>query len=346
MKKPRNTRIWQLAIISLLGIVVVASAAQLRRQWVVGRLMHTRERSSGTLFRSRTEVDAWKQRYRQFCNLWLARHQRDITAELLPFLDEPGPVTLRERAARALGRLENPVVEATLAARLQQMQQNAEAVRHKQIPVHTLQLALGRLRSRHQRGAARVEAVARSVGLSIADLSLLSQRVNDPRARDHAAGSPGGEIIKEVVDLLYAMGKRGENIQPFAARLVLTPAQQVKLRAAMLPLDQEITVILDYGAQLSVVRGEDEELAEHHLVGLGPRATEHIIQRLRAFTSQRHQYGERGYVTLFRAANLTGDRRAIPLLKQLEEDPDAELRYFAQQARQALERQSSYPIFP
>lgn len=329
-----------------MGVAAVAAGfavvQRVRSDWTVGRLVRARERSS-TPFRNRAERDAWRQQYRRFCNLWLERHQRDITADLLPCLEEPGPVVLRERAARALGRLESPAAEAPLAALLQRVQRS-DRTEEEAVPIHTVELALARIRSRAQPVAARVEALARSVGLSTSDLSLLSQRVND--SRSDAAGTPGYETIEEVVDLLYSLGKRGADIHPLTERLVLSPAQQVKLKAASLPLEQEVTLLLNHLSNVSVLKGDDYVLM-HHLVGLGPIASQLLIQRLDEMWHQPSRYPQpRGHKVLFRAVALTADEEAVPVLRQFGRHPNQYISAQARIAIQDIQHQSAFPTLP
>lgn len=328
-----------------------------------------------TRHRNEAEERAWLERNWRFANLWLARKEKDIVPEIIPFLDDPDE-DLRERAAKALGRLGDVRAEAPLQQKLEQVQQiqsstNDEAGR--MVPEQTLRLALGRIRARDLKGQAKLDKVAESVDLTYAGVARLAQLIQaqykseNPDERRQAGEGQGAAVVLEFVDLLYAMGKNGENIENFEpTRLAFGPALAMKLKAATLPLEQEIQLILDYTAQ-----PKGGAFDPSYLVGLGPRATEMIVQRLADMhrTPQQYNLNTRGAVGptyLFDAAAMTGDPRVIPLLQQIVTDfkygstqwennshktlenwtPAVQVYGSAQQARGDAERKSMFPKFP
>ena len=325
---------------------------------------------------SRPTVPGYWKRRRHFDRLWAARLQRNMAADLLPFLQGPD-VDLRQRAVQGLGRLESSQAEAPLSRLLQEREKlsdeqlqmlkdrqkplkdakdgerylsdqkrfedNGKRLRQSGLPPLVLQLALGRIRSRDFKGQEKVGAFAKSIGLSWDEVIQLSEKVNNPRDR---AGeeTPGYQIMEEVVDLLYTMRKRGEDISALQRPLTLNPVQELKLQAASLPVEQEIKLILDYLAQRPAVTSDELNLTGY-LVALGVPAKEQVLQRLKDMKRQPERYlrGNHGYSIVFDTAAEMGDRRALPLLKHFERDTDRWVSSNAEQARQRLEGQPAVP---
>ena len=133
------------------------------------------------------KLPARKERAWKLYQLWLARHERDVTQEVIPFLqDEYGP--LRNSAACLLGRLENPAAEQPL----QELNYRIEVARN---------------RTRNLKGRAKVTAFANEMGLSFDQVVQLTEKLRAERLRSQGSGSKGEEIVKELVDMLYMMGK-------------------------------------------------------------------------------------------------------------------------------------------
>lgn len=226
-------------------------------------------------YRTVEERQAWLEHNWRFANLWLARNEQDIVPEIIPFLDDPDK-DLRERAAKALGRLEDVRAEEPLQQKLEQGQKThaaPDSIGAADIPSQTLKLALGRIRARDLEGKAKLNKVAESVDLTYQGVGLLAQQLGakyhsqDPSERRAASGSAAKGIVLEIVDVLYAMGKNGENIAGLKDdNLAFGPAIAMKLKAATLPLDQEIQLILDYSA-----KPKGGAFNESYLVELGPR---------------------------------------------------------------------------
>jgi hypothetical protein len=324
----------KLTVAGVLGTVLLAGVHRARSEFVVYRLTQPGPHLSHIPLPSPQERVAYARRSDQFNRIWSARSQRDVAAELIPYLQDPDEY-LRIRAARALGLLESPAAEAPLAARIKEMQPDTP---WEAVELVKLQLALGRIRARNLRGEARVTRVIQSVGLSLPDLGRVTERINGPQRSASSTGTPGYAVVQDVVELLYAMAKRGEDIRPVTARLTLTPAQQLTLQGAPMPLEQEITLFLDYLSQLSVLNG-DHRVVEERLLGLGSKAKERIIQRLDEMRRHPEQYRQPGsYAVLFRLAVETGDPRIPGLVQLFERHAHPDIRYDAEQTLKSIER--------
>jgi hypothetical protein len=289
-------------------------------------------------------------RFRRFDSIWRMRKQKNVVSEILPFLRDPFP-TLRVRAVRALGELENPAALPPLQALLERMKVEGNEYKEEGIPVVTLKLALGRITSHNIKGKSKISTVLKSVGLTWSEFLQLSQNVNGPRRSSPIdAGTPGYEIVQTIVDLLYTMGKQGEKVEVLAKEVTLTPAQRVIVKVANLPENQEIKLILDSLSSVYVVRNDDAALSQH-LVELGPSATLAILRRLEDMKQHPKKYSglepvpnypgafqqHMGYVNLFNAAIQTRDRRMIPLLSYFGQNPQEDIRKEAITARQLIE---------
>jgi len=218
-------------------------------------------------------------RGRKFERIWSERNQRNVTAELIPFLDDPLD-SLRLQAVQALSELEDPQAEAPLQALLDKIQQaksQSQRAPVAGVPEVNLRLALGRIRSRDLKGEKRITSMAQSVGLSLEELARVSQQTNS-NGGSQMPESSGDQIVESIVDTLHSMAKRGEDVSSIANRLALNPAQARKVKAASLPSDQEVTAILDYlshGARRSCVRRPSEFYPDrcHGVCAAWPAAT-------------------------------------------------------------------------
>lgn len=292
-------------------------------------------------------------RFQHFESVWKTRKEKNVVPLLVPFLSDPFPA-LRVRAVRALGELENPTAQPALQALLERIEaadKNHES-RPVDIPLVTLSLALGRIASRGMKGKAKISTVLKRVGLTWETFVQLSKKVNGTQRFGSIDGEPAGdEIVNTVVDLLYAMGKRGENAQALAKELTLTPSQKVIVEVAGLPEDQEIQVVLDHLVNVYVVTSDDTLLSQH-LARLGPKAVLALLQRLEDMKQNPKKYSglepdpsypgafleHMGYVNLFDAAVKTQDPRMIPTLKYFEQNAQGRVRTKARMMREIIER--------
>ena len=318
--------------VTLCGIVAVAGAARTlqnaRTQKQLSALLQPALQQDEVY--DPAKQPARKKRGWQLYNLWSKCSQRDkrsLASQIMPFLqDEHGK--LRESAARMLGRLEDPIATAPLQKRLQQVQKGSAHATY--VRPEVLQLALGRIEARSLRGQAKVEAVAKRAGLSWSEVKQLSQKV--VQSRSLANDTAGQRIVKEVVDVLYQMGGRGEKIQLLAQNLSLYPAQKVLLQSAELPPAKQAVVFVDYLAKLDAVTSYDGDLAEFYLMNLQPHAIQATLQKLNAMRQGTAKHGKRGYLELFRVSALVGDGRAIPLLQHFAKTSSQPMSGYARQA--------------
>lgn len=337
---------------SLVGLLAVAGVAvcvgRIHSEWKLMRLTYSVERSEGSPFHNPQERAAWHQSYRRFVNLWVDRHKRDVTREILPYLQDPVKVQ-RARAARALGRLESAAAESELRKVMQRMKSDAKWSQSSGVPYPTLQLALGRIDAREMTGQQKLSAVAKSVGLNWNEVTRLSRKINAPvtlKEKYAAPGSPGAEIVNEMVDVLYQMGKQGEEIKPFVKQLTLSLGQQTKLQAALVSKQQEIKIILD---RLSFPKGTkgSAQLLQNHLVGLGKEASDAVIRRIDHMRQHPEKYPQQlGYNMVFGLAAITADRRALPILKKFEKNSNVYIRQQAIIAKWDINSRSSFPLVP
>ncbi len=278
---------------------------------------------------------------RALYELWKARDQRDVTAEVAPFLQD-GNQNLRESAMRILARLNTPAAETALINSFGVMED--DDISSDVFPI-SWRMTLKRAQTRNLKGWAKVNAVAGSAGLSFNEVVLLSEKIND-KAKSRRSGTQGYIVMCEIIDLLDSMARKGENIEPFANQLTLNSAQKVKLQGVALPRDQELKLIIDHVLSQNKVGINEEELGTNYLLSLGQPATEAILTSLQAVQQQQKNFKSAGLVTLMRAAALTEDSRSLSLLKSFENNPDPKIRYYAMQSREAIERQLWYPPLP
>ena len=271
---------------------------------------------------------ARKKRAWQLYNSWKARDKlgsKAVAAQIIPFLRDDYGV-LRENAARMLGRLEDPVTKAPLQKLLQGMQNGA--TRKNYVRPEILKLALGRIEARNLRGEVKLNTIAKRVGLSWNNIAPLSRKVK----ADYASRTAGHRIIKEIVDILYGMGRRGEDIQPLIQKLELYPPQKVLLQSASLPPNKRAKVMVDYLAQLNTVSPWDGDLAEIYLLDLRASAATAILQKLQQMKKGTAKYGRTGPVELFQVAALLDERRAIPLIQHFQKTAKQPMSGYAQGA--------------
>lgn len=277
---------------------------------------------------------ARKARAWRLYQLWLVRDKRDITVQVVPFLQDEYWV-LRHNAVRILGRTESRVAERHLQKLLTDEPQGKTG-KGKRFNPDGLRLALARNRSRGLKGRAKLTAFAKGMGLSFDEAVRLTQKVRAEVSKGNSRGSQGEKTVREMVDMLYMMGKKGENIGPLVGQLTLHPAQKVLLQGAAMPPSQEAKQIVDYLTMLNTVAYEDMELSQFYLMSLGSSAIEVVVQRLREIKAGRSQVGKRGYTELFKVIAWSGDPRGLALLKHFEKSDDRWIRHYASLSREHM----------
>lgn len=310
--------------VALCGILLVGSIMW-RREVKVNKLLPQGESARRSSHRfTRQERIEYAKRRELFEQLLRSRHQRDVSVDLAALLNDP--VTkdlapnLRVRVVRALGRLENPSVQSALVSASQETQGAGAENKSDDALQMQSQLALGRTRGRDLQGSQKINALLGEAGLSFGDVARLSQKINSDPNRPvsiHYEGTPGYAALDETVDVLYEMGKNGEDIGSWQNQLTLRKAQELMLQGAALPEQQEIDLLLDHLGQVKVYT--DGELAEH-LIDVSPVASSSAaIERLKDLRDHPDKYREAACYAFFRIPESLKDRRAIPVLKQVRQ---------------------------
>ncbi|HEX8463195.1 MAG TPA: hypothetical protein VF627_01135 [Abditibacterium sp.] len=335
-----NKTIWKGAIALAIVWVLGVGINNLKGRYVIGSL--TRVELHRGYFPT---VGPSPEKQGRFDAIWHARTQRNVVGEIVPFLSDSNQV-LRIEAVRALGELEDPQAQASLQAIPYETRDEKNQFRPDGVPRITLKLALGRIAARKFEGQAKVARMVREVGLSWPNLVSLSQIINGSQS-SNVDTALGNEVIEEVVDLLYSMGQRGEEVEPIAQELTLAPSQRVWIQASSLNASEASKLVLNYFAHFYGSRFPNYKLVKR-LVGLGPVATSAILAELQEMKRNPQKYqgvepspgrpgmyrSHEGYVPLFRAAAQTKDPRMIPLLKHFAQSSDFDTR---RQAEIALE---------
>ena len=175
------------------------------------------------------EKKAYENRARQFGRLWLARRKKNVTPQLLQMLDKEPTPGLRQAIVIALGRIEDP--QATKPLQNLLVKANAQQPGHiaspsaislrDDIPPYQIKLALGRIRARDLKGTAKLNAVAKTVGTTWPALkqtaAQLKAKMRVPTGIYEVKDSKQRFILEEFYDVLYRMGKHGEDIQRMGA---------------------------------------------------------------------------------------------------------------------------------
>lgn len=352
MRNIQKKKIWQTGLCLLAFLSVTGLFNRIRNEVVVKPFLSQSEGHSDEIgFSSAEERKAGNQKYSTFCGLWTRRHEREVGAEMLPYLNDK-VYGMRWRTIQALGRLEYVGAEASLQT-LNKSNPAAKPVSDEAgIPAlvggkfyPVLPLAIGRIQAHDLKGKARVEKVCQSVGLSFAQVALLSQKLRKTGKRN-VSGTPGEQVVKEIVDLLYTMRREGQEIDSFAGQMYLLPAQKVLLQGASLSIDEEIRLILDHASCIEFTSNSKRTLIVDHLLGLSPRAADAVFQKLSDTTKNRKNYSAACCSLLCQAAAAMNDPRAIPLLKELESDANPDVRLAAMRARNNLQYNPIFPLFP
>ena len=282
---------------------------------------------------------AWPAQNQQLAQLWLARQQRDVTPELLQLLQSSQHPDIRRRTVRALGRLEK---SATLAP-LQTWQKTLTPAEQEALSP-TLPLAIGRIQSHDLIGQKKLDAVAKSVGLSWGEIVRLSQKVNAPKA--YAQGTPADQIVDEIVDVLYSMGRKDVSVRELSGMLTIPQPQKLMIESSSLPKSQEFEVEINYLSRIEILNGPNYELIDH-LRSFSPDSAKVAISRLTEMKRNPNSYPKKvNYKALFIVATGNNYSPSVSVLKQFEQSSNA---YWSQKARimrLRVEANQAIPIVP
>ena len=297
------------------------------------------------------------ERARKLARLWDQRFTRDVSEELLPFLDDPS-LELRERAVRALGRLEKPDVLPELEKRRDAQKAAIEAGRtdlsKRPRNEFDFDTAIARIKSWDLHGKEKIEFVLHNMkpGWTWEEAVKESKRLKDPDffiGRPHQQRQLLARPVRDIVDLLYTMSKNGENIEPFRQQLTFSKAQNAQLDGAKLSLDQEAEHILDYTQTLDIVSQDDEYVCESHFLSLGEPARVALSKRMRLLLHTKPKFTNANpFICMLRASAMTGDASFLPLIKEFAVKMDyvEYTAYFAEQAKDRLQGNDAYIFAP
>lgn len=259
------------------------------------------------------------EKQQKFARLWEQRFDRDVSAEILPLIDDP-ELDFAQRAVRALGRLENPTVLAELERRRgeQQAQIKEGLADFSKLPKRLLQLdtAIARIQSRNLHGQEKIEFVTERMPLKWNWQQAIewSRKVSNPK--NYLTISPAAAQIREIVDLLYVMARNGEDIGPLRRQFTFTTAQDVQLDAASLSRAEEAEHLLDYSQTLDIVSLDDEYVCESHFLSLGDVARTALKNRLLLLLQTKPHFAHRfPLACMLRAAAMTGDMSLLPIVQ-------------------------------
>ena len=339
--------------------VVLAGAIWGQSEWKVRQLTQPQEHLNAQGVPPQARA-AWPQQNRMLSQLWLARQKRDVTPELLKLLKSSQHPEIRHRTVRALGRIENPKALGPLKA-----WEKTLTPQQKEEFYPTLPLAIARIQSHNLKGQKKLEALSKSVSLSWSETVRLSQKVNAPRSQNQ--NTSGGEIVREVVDTLYLLGKRGERVNKISSQLLLAPSQSALINSANLSPQKQVAFLISYLDGVNMEGYGDSELANRYLISI-PGSNVLLVKYLQGFKNNPQSHIARakpklphlGYTFLFEAAALTRDKQVPILLKAISSkfkpswdknsdvnsNPQATVYFFAQQAQHIAEDKREYPILP
>ena len=267
-----------------------------------------------------------------FALIWEQRYKRDISTEILPFLDDPDH-DLADRALRALGRLEKPGVLPELEKRRDAQKAAIEAgeTDYSKRPARYFNFdpPIARIQSRDLHGKAKIEFVlshmkgrkpawtwdeaveaSKKMKESLAYLTIVKPLWIEQTRR-----------LLEVVDMLYCMSKAGENIEELRRPFLFSKAQNDQLDGAQMKVEQEAEHLLDCSQTVNIV-GEDEEYVYgSHLLSLGEPARVALKKRLEQILRDKPQFTHRFPLTcMLHAAARTGDPSYVPIFDSFEKE--------------------------
>ena len=311
--------------------------------------------------RNPAQKQSWDKPARRFGQLWLQRRTRKVAPELIKMLAAERSPGFQEAIIIALGRLEDPKAIKPLRARLVTLRSNSNSIfsykgEKREIPVFRVQLALGRIQARQLRGRPKLDAIAKSIGTTWPALQGQARRLRselqDRLKVYKAQEDPNRFVLEEFYDILYVMGKRGENIKKLGAfdlmiwsndpsnvAAGLRSQEQAKLFAASLSNQAEIEFWLGRSMPPNKFR-----FSPAHLLDLGPQVPQSLRKHLKIYLREakanpRNFARTKSYRSLFQTVAATNDSRFVPLLKEFLSVEDQWVKNFAGDAITAIQQQ-------
>ena len=305
------------------------------------------------------EKAAFDQRARRLGQLWLARRKRNVTLELVRMLQAERTAVLRERLVIALGRLEDPQALESLEQMRSGKEQNSFKLR---VSPFRLQLAIGRIRARNLRGKAKVNAVAKAVGMTWPKLKTTSASLRADLQTPEAAYAIKKDerfILEEFYDLFYRMGKNGEDIRALGAfDLQIWGTDTNKMPEALYSYSQTLLNVASLSDAQEVkfwlsraTPPKKSPFDPSHLLDLGPTVPTELKLYLRevaakAKTNPKIMARTRAYQSAFEAASFTGDTSYLPLLRPFLNTNEKWTRIYAARAINSLNSGGGVIAFP
>ena len=251
---------------------------------------------------------------------------QEATRQILPLLRSSNSI-VNEYALHELGRLESSEALPILLEKANELENARRATyKGKTTPLMIsspsdipLRIAIARIQTRNLRGQERLNAIAKSLGMKWEAIVALSKQDNQTRRLD----LPENIIVEEMVDVLYGMAKKGEEIESLSSQFQLSEPQKIKLEASSLPADQEAQFIVKYFVERrGAVTIDVYRLAMTHLTSLGEPANAALFSyfdKVKVLTPQeRPRVSYLSLGLLLQAAAQIGDPRLISMLDQLD----------------------------
>lgn len=305
--------------------------------------------------------------------LWRHRFDRDIAPALVAWHAQwQDDFAIRFRIAIRLGQLEYGPARLLVRMMLRELPRQRANIDQENGRAELL-MALARIENRHLSGRDKLDAVAAKIGRSFDD--LLERKIL-------IAFGDGPVHIWFVIqnaffEVLLSMAQAGHDVSLWFKQVGVGGAERFQIEGAHLPVDDQVTRILDYLCALDIGDHRDAQLATYYLPLLGAHAADLLLTRLQAMLRDFDKYFRlitptpewikmveesekrtgrdlsfekkprynNGYIKLFRAAHATGDARFVPLLREFEaasfRERDPRIFHYARQSRENLETRLS-----
>jgi len=228
---------------------------------------------------------------------------------------------VRRSAALALGRIGSEAGLSMLASAAQ------NAGRSQGLVEPAIKVAEARIRSANVAGAGRLEAFAQALGMTLNDLIKVSKVVQaTPRARDLPSG-PEELAVQTASEILAEIQASGVDVSPIASQFAFSKSQMTRIQLAALPANQRIKSALDQISKLPAVTSEDYAIGQM-VLDMGPAAVSMIVQRLNQAKHNPSAMGF-GHELMLYILGASGDSSALPIVQELAQSSNEQIRHYA-----------------
>ncbi len=292
-----------------------------------------------------------------FARIWEQRYTRDISAELLPFVDDADE-ELSERALRALGRLEKTTVLSELEKRRKAQEAAIQAGKtdaaQRPKRYFDFDTPIARIESRNLHGRKKIEFVLTHMegNWTWEKAVEVSHKMKEPLAyirTPRPARVYQLRHLLEVVDMLYSMSKKGENIQELRRPFLFSKPQNDQLDGAKMTPKQEAEHLLDCSLQVDRPGDDEEYVYGSHLLSLGEPARSALKKRLEQILLDKPKFTHRfPLIVMLHTAARTGDRSYLPLFDRFQKEMTyiSDIGEDAVSSKEALEMGLTSPSSP